>query len=76
MRIPHELTYYSYSIASDCPIHYPYRDLAHEQAKWLMTLPNSLPNDARLLATYEFQEIARTSRYRASCQVPLARISR
>jgi hypothetical protein len=49
----------SHSIAHGSPPHFPHRKDAFEQAQWLLTLLNSLPNDNRLVATYEYEEIAR-----------------
>lgn len=49
----------SYSIASGCPPHYSDRALASEQASWLISLPDSLPGDQRLAATFEYEELSR-----------------
>lgn len=54
----------SHSIAHGSPPHFPHRKDAFEQAQWLLTLPDSLPNDNRLVATYEYEEIARECRAR------------
>lgn len=49
----------SYSIASGCPRHYSDRSVTFEQANWLLNLPDPLPGDHRLAATYEYEKLSR-----------------
>ena len=52
---------YSHSSVNNRPPHYPHTEYALEQARWLASSHFALPNDRRLLATYEFEKIIRES---------------
>ena len=49
----------SHSGVCNRPPHYPHRAYALSQARWLASSQFALPNDQRLLATYEFETIIR-----------------
>ena len=51
----------SLSVATGRPPHYPHRSKVFEQARWLISRPEVAKNDYRIMATFEYEEIARES---------------
>lgn len=52
----------SLSAATGRPPHYQHRNKVIEQAAWLVSQPEAIKTDYRILSTIEYEEIARKSR--------------